>query len=98
LTKTDQIAVRVFDRELEHSIGHLLRTPLGRAMVLDRALDGHDIIDVDVLSCGRVRISQVSVPHKHYCNVIASKATPFDTHRNPRIVSYHRRVRDMSLV
>ena len=54
LTKTDQIAVRVLDREFEHSL-HLLRAPLSRALLLDRAPDGHDIINVDILSCGRVR-------------------------------------------
>jgi hypothetical protein len=77
LPKTKQIAIRVLDCELDHSVKAFFPAPLDRTPVFDGVPNGHNIININALRCGGVRASRVVVVHKHYGDVITNETTPF---------------------
>jgi hypothetical protein len=44
-----------------------------------RVPNGHHVVNVNVLGCGRVRRPQVIVVHEHDCDVVADQTTPIVT-------------------
>src|SRR5262245_25838296 len=76
LAETEQIAIRIPDREFHHAIRHFLRAPFGFHLVLDAVPERAEIVQIDVLRRGRVRRAQMRIAHEHDHHAVALQPAP----------------------